>query len=239
MRGRREGMRTGVPLDVLLISYGYFIDTPTQSLLSTVPTPTQHRCRTVLTRTWCEADIRLVAVELCQNIRDPWLIFKAMANAAFFKIVRHPVKFRLFLLKKLPAAYFSGVRVKAISAEECKVTVPFKWFTQNPFRSTYFACLAMAAEMSTGILAMAALYKRKPAVSMLIVNMEAQYFKKATGLSSFICKDGQLIREAIQEAVDTGEGRSIVVRSDGYNDNGELIASFLFTWSFKARQRKD
>jgi hypothetical protein len=44
-----------------------------------------------------------------------------------------------------------------------------------------FACLAMAAEMSTGVLAMAHVYKRKPAISMLVVKMEAEYFKKATG----------------------------------------------------------
>ena len=46
--------------------------------------------------------------------------------------------------------------------------------------SFYLFCLSgMAAEMSTGALALTHLYKRKPAVSMLVVKVEAEYFKKA------------------------------------------------------------
>src|SRR5689334_1334334 len=98
--------------------------------------------------------------------------------SAFFALTRNQVTFRLFLLKKLPAAYFSGLRVKEVSEYACAVTVSFRWFTQNPFRSTYFACLSMAAEMSTGILAMAHVYKRSPKVSMLVVSVEGKFYKK-------------------------------------------------------------
>ena len=116
---------------------------------------------------------------------------------AFIKLLRHPVKFRMFLLSRLPAAFFAGVRIKAIDENSCRVSVPYKWFTQNPFRSTYFACLSMAAEMSTGALCMAHLYKKAPVVSMLVVKVESEYFKKATGLTNFTCEDGLLIRETI------------------------------------------
>src|SRR5262245_30359641 len=97
-------------------------------------------------------------------------------NAAFFALMKHPLKFRLFLLSKLPAAYFAGLRVVKADDSSCIVSVPFKWFTKNPFGSIYFACLSMAAEMSTGALAMAAIYKRPQRISMLIVQSEAQYF---------------------------------------------------------------
>ena len=58
--------------------------------------------------------------------------FKTADTIAFFHIVRHPVKFRLFLLQQLPAAFFSGIRIKAANEDRCTVTVPFKWFTKNP-----------------------------------------------------------------------------------------------------------
>ena len=73
-------------------------------------------------------------------------------TATFIKLMKHPVKFRIFLFTKLPAAYFAGVRVRELDEKKCMVTVPYKWLSQNPFRSTYFACLSMAAEMSTGAL---------------------------------------------------------------------------------------
>ncbi len=156
---------------------------------------------------------------------------------AFMSMVRSPLKFRLFLLSKIPAAFFSGVRVKSIAEDKCVVTIPYKWFSTNPFKSTYFACLAMAAEMSTGALAMAHLYKRKPSVSMLIIDMSAEYYKKATNITTFVCKDGIAIRDAIEEAIVANGTNSITIKSTGTNEAGELVAEFSFTWSFKVRSK--
>jgi hypothetical protein len=142
----------------------------------------------------------------------------------------------MFLFTRLPSAYFSGVRIKEMDEKICHVTVPYKWFTQNPFRSTYFACLSMAAEMSTGSLCMAHLYKITPAVSMLVVKVESEYFKKATGLTNFTCEDGLLIKETIQQAIQTGEAKTIRARSVGTNKDGGVVAEFFVTWSFKAKK---
>ena len=154
----------------------------------------------------------------------------------FIQLIRHPVRFRIFLLSKLPAAYFSGVRVRLIDESKAIVTVPYKWFSKNPFKSTYFACLAMAAEMSTGLLAMMNTHKRNPPVSMLVTGLEAAYFKKATGTTTFTCEDGWTINNIIEEANNTGEGKTIKIRSTGKNDKGELVAEFFITWSFKVKK---
>jgi len=150
--------------------------------------------------------------------------------------MKHPVKFRMFLFSKLPSAYFAGVRIKSFDENRCEVTVPYKWFSQNPFRSTYFACLSMAAEMSTGALSMAHLYKKKPPVSMLVIKMDGEYFKKATGITTFTCEDGILIKQAIEDAVSTGEAKTITAKSTGRNNTGEVVAEFKITWSFKLKK---
>lgn len=157
---------------------------------------------------------------------------------AFIKLMKHPFKFRMFLFFKLPSAFFSGVRLREIDERHSRVTVPFKWFSQNPFKSTYFACLAMAAEMSTGVLGLMQLHKRKPAVSMLVTGLEAAYFKKATGRTSFVCEDGELIQKAVEETIDTGEARIIKAKSVGKNKEGEIVAEFYITWSFKAKSKQ-
>jgi hypothetical protein len=94
----------------------------------------------------------------------------------------------------------------------------------------------MAAEMSTGILALSNLYKRKPSISMLLTKMEANYFKKAIDIIYFTCEQGKEITSTIDEAVATGEGKIIVARSVGKNKSGETVAEFLFTWSFKSKR---
>jgi hypothetical protein len=156
----------------------------------------------------------------------------------FSKQMTSPLKFRIFLLSKLPSAYFSGVRVKSLDENKCEVTVPFKWFSQNPFRSTYFACLSMAAEMSTGALALGHLYKRKPVVSMLVVKTEGEYFKKAVDKTEFVCEDGSQIKKTIEEAIESGEGKTIRAKTVGKNKAGEIVAEFFITWSFKAKKEK-
>ena len=159
-----------------------------------------------------------------------------MSNAAqFLQLIKHPVKFRLFLLSKLPSAFFCGVRVRFADEKKCVTSVPFKWLSQNPFRSTYFACLSMAAEMSTGVLALAHIYKRQPQVSMLVSKVEGTFFKKAVGRTLFTCEDGLIIKQTIEDAIISTEGKIVTARSYGRNKDGEVVAEFAITWSFKVK----
>jgi hypothetical protein len=154
----------------------------------------------------------------------------------FFKLIRNPFLFRFFLLTRLPAAFLAGIRLELITPERAVVKLRYQFLTKNPFRSTYFACLGMAAEMSTGLLAMAHLYKRKPPISMLVVRIESQFFKKATGITRFTCEQGQALAAAIQKAVETGQSVELLVTSSGFNEQGIEVARFLITWSFKRKE---
>ena len=140
------------------------------------------------------------------------------------------------MLTKLPSAWFAGLKVVKLTDEEAVVSVQYKWFNKNPFNSIYVAVLSMPSEVSTGILCMGALYKRNPAVSMLVVKNEGHYYKKAIGKILFTCKDGKAINEAVEQAMVTGEGTTVNCHSVGTNEQNEVVAEFYFTWSFKARK---
>ena len=162
-----------------------------------------------------------------------------MSNTSqFLQLINHPFKFKLYMLSKLPSAFFCGVRVVDADEKKCVVKVPFKWFSQNPFKSTYFACLSMAAEMSTGVLALAHIYKRQPSVSMLVLKVEGNFIKKATGLTIFTCDDGLLIKQTIEDAISSNEGKIVTAKSYGINKENEIVAEFAITWSFKAKSNK-
>lgn len=153
----------------------------------------------------------------------------------FKQLITSPIKFRYFLFQKLPAAFFAGLRIHHFDAEKCVVRIKYSWFTMNPFKSVYFAVEAMAAEMCSGMLAFGQVYMRSPKVSMLVVKMEVAFIKKATGVILFTCEDGMAIQTAINEAIATGEGKTIICKSVGKNETGEVVAEFNFTWSFKAK----
>jgi hypothetical protein len=150
--------------------------------------------------------------------------------------ISSPISFRFFLLQKLPTAYLCGLRIKELNATTTVISVRHGWFNQNPFRSMYFAVQSMAAEMSTGLMSFGQVYRRNPAVSMLVVKLEASFIKKATGLILFTCTDGALIDKAVEDTIVSGDSTQIVTRSVGTNENNEIVAEFLITWSFKARK---
>ncbi|WP_262386076.1 PaaI family thioesterase [Hymenobacter sp. BT491] len=154
---------------------------------------------------------------------------------AFRRTIQNPTKLRLFMLRSLPMAYLAGLRVKDMTPEHAVVTVPFKYLTKNPFRSIYFACLAMAAELASGVLSMMYVSSGSP-VSMLVVKMEAEFSKKAVGLISFTSSDGAAIGQAIAESRATGEGRTVVCTSTGTDEAGDVVAVFRITWSYRAKK---
>ncbi len=155
------------------------------------------------------------------------------STAQFFKRVNNRFSFSLFLLYKLPSAWISGVRASAASEESCTTSVPFGWLSQNPFRSTYFACLAMAAEMSSGVLAMGHISSAPAKVSMLVTGMEGIFLKKAKTRTYFTCDAGTQIRDAIAHTITTGEPVALTVEVTGRSKDNVEIARFKITWSFK------
>jgi hypothetical protein len=148
------------------------------------------------------------------------------------------VGFWLWMLVKLPAALFCGVRLKEVGEERCVTTVPYGWRSQNPFKSTYFAAQAMAAEMSTGALVLLATADMEVPFSTLIVDMKATFGKKATGLATFTCEGGPATWAAVREAKATGEARVIALDTVGRLADGTEVSRFTFTWSVKPKSSR-
>jgi hypothetical protein len=146
-------------------------------------------------------------------------------------------KLNSFLTFKLPIAWLSGVRVKSISANACVVGVKHKWINQNPFNSMYFAVQAMAAELSTGALVMGHIQDSGKRISMLVAQNKATFSKKATGKIKFTCEDGNLITQAIDKTIATGEGQTFWMRSIGINEEGAEVSNFEFEWTIRLKKK--
>ena len=140
-----------------------------------------------------------------------------------------------FLFFKLPSAFWCGVRIKSIEANQCVVTVKHRWMNQNPFNSMYFAVQAMAAELTTGALVMFQIKKSGQKISMLVANNKGNFSKKATGRITFVCNDGNLIEQAIQKTIETGEGQTFWMKSIGTNEKGEQVSEMDFEWSVRLK----
>jgi hypothetical protein len=143
--------------------------------------------------------------------------------------------FKTFMFAKLPMAWFAGLSASKLTANETHVTVKYKWITQNPFKSIYFAVLSMAAEMSTGLPVMMYIQDEQLKISMLVTGCEAIFTKKAIGLITFKCIDGSLVSESVKKAINTKEGVDMILESKGYDQSNNEVATFKFRWSIKVK----
>ena len=160
-----------------------------------------------------------------------------MTQLRLINILNKGFLFRLFLIKSLPAAFFSGVFLEKVTEEKAYVYIRFSWFSQNPFKSIYFACLAMAAEMSSGILALIHTQHLVPKVSMLVISINAEFHKKAIGKITFVCEDGEKINQVVGDVIQRQIGLVCETHSKGYDEQGDCVAEFFIKWSFKQKTK--
>jgi len=130
----------------------------------------------------------------------------------------------------------AGLRVSELTESRCAVSVPFKWLNRNPFRSTFWAVLGMAAEMSTGALVIMYTHRQSPSIATIITGTTGEFMKKAVGRTTFVCEAGDEIAAAVRRAMTSPEPVEVVCASTGLDEAGEVVAEFSFTWSMKRRE---
>ncbi|MTB53119.1 DUF4442 domain-containing protein [Lewinella sp. W8] len=153
----------------------------------------------------------------------------------YFANTRSSWKMRLFFLQKIPSLSWWGVRVTASDPQGVEATIPYNWRTQNPFSSTYFAAQSGTAELTTGLLVMAATQGHGRRFSTLVTDFRAQFTKKATDLVTYRCTQGEEVFAAVDRALASGEPVEIPLVSVGTMPNGVEVGRVAVTWSVKAK----
>ena len=172
---------------------------------------------------------------------DPTAVFADLDQSrvdAISRRMKNPFLMRGFMLTKLPLGLMAGLRVAHLDTESCQTRLPYGWRTTNPFRSMYFAAQSMAAELSTGALAMLAVELAPANVAMLITGLDASFGKKATTWTTFTCEQGDDLFRAVAQTVATGEPATARVETVGRMTDGTEVSRFHFNWSFKKRSRQ-
>lgn len=160
---------------------------------------------------------------------------KLTSNRNITHIFKSPWKLKLFFLRHLPMAFLAGLKVSTFDEKQAVVTLPYKYLTKNPFRSVYFACQAMAAELSTAIICLQALENFEADLSMLVIKLEANFTKKAAGTVRFSCRNRHDLDQIFRESISEQKPVSLNFKSIGMDKGGDTVAEFTITWSFKPR----
>lgn len=150
--------------------------------------------------------------------------------------VRKYLYMKTYMMFNLPMGFWAGLRVREFDENKAVVSVPFKNLNKNPFKSIYFAVQSMAAEMSTAAACLVAIQGQSPSVAFIIVDLKANFTKKASGRTYFTCEDVPKAFDAVEKCIESGESEQATFKTVGRLKDGTVVSEFEFTWSFKQRK---
>jgi acyl-coenzyme A thioesterase PaaI-like protein len=142
----------------------------------------------------------------------------------------------LFLLStvKIPMIGFVRPKLEFIDAKEVRVRIKLRMRTKNHLNSMYFGALAVGADVAGGIHTFyhAASYPDRK-LSFAFKSMHADFLKRAETEVVFVCNEGDVIQNAIDESVKKSERINSEVTVFAKDLSGENVAIFKMGVSVK------
>ncbi len=129
----------------------------------------------------------------------------------------------------------SGIKMIQLDETASVSEVPMRWGNKNPFNSMYFAVQSMAAELSTAAPILMALKGSDADIALIIVDLKAEFVKKAQSKVTFSCVEVDKITNAVAQLKCAGDIATVTARTTGRDVDDNEVASFYFTWSFRRR----
>lgn len=148
-----------------------------------------------------------------------------------------PSALNTYTFFKLPSVWWTGIRVIHIDTTSCIAKVKHRWVNQNPFDSMFWAVQGMAAELTTGVLVMKAIAKRGRKISMLVLHNRASFTKKARGMLTFECDQGELVDRTVSQLLDSGKPQTVWLKSSGIDAQGDIVSTFEFEWTVALKKQ--
>ncbi len=124
-------------------------------------------------------------------------MFSAIQKVNFF--------LSIFGFFKVPLIWLCRPKIIQLDSNTVEVKIPLKKRTKNHLNSMYFGALAIGADVAGGVMAMDKTYKRGGRISLAFKGVKAEFLKRPEDDVHFICHDGKLIDEMLNETFDTGK----------------------------------
>lgn len=151
------------------------------------------------------------------------------------KLTRFRWMLRLMGWFQIPLISYVKPRLIKLDAEEIRLKISLRRRTRNHLKSMYFGALAVGADVAAGlhVFYFCDELKKKPAFAFK--GMKAEFVKRAETDVTFVCVEGQLIREQVLKSIETQERQNHWVNVLAMDDFGEVVARFQMEISVKIK----
>ncbi|MNJ86269.1 hypothetical protein D3C87_37600 [compost metagenome] len=142
---------------------------------------------------------------------------------------------RLMGIFKIPMIGYVRPRLLKIDDNDVLVRIKLRRRTKNHLKSMYFGALAVGADVTAGLHAFYFCDELNVRPSFAFKGMKAEFIKRAETDVEFSCTEGQVIREQVVKAMQTGDRQNHWVKVTAKDLNGEIVALFEMEISVKIK----
>ncbi|HLW29223.1 MAG TPA: DUF4442 domain-containing protein [Brumimicrobium sp.] len=136
---------------------------------------------------------------------------------------------------KIPMIAFVRPKLMLLDENKSQVRIKLKRRTKNHLKSMYFGSLAVGADMAAGLHAFYFAEESGVKVSFAFKAVKAEFLKRATSDVYFNSNEGQLVKQAFDEAMSTKERVNKWIKVEAKNTDNEIVAIFDMEISVKVK----
>jgi len=136
---------------------------------------------------------------------------------------------------KIPMIAFVGAKLMVLDENSSQVRIRLKRRTKNHLKSMYFGSLAVGADIAAGLHAFYFAEESGVKVSFAFKAVKAEFLKRAMTDVYFNSDEGQLVKQAFDEAMSTKERVNKWIKVEAKNTDNEVVAVFDMEISVKVK----
>lgn len=136
---------------------------------------------------------------------------------------------------KIPMIAYVNPKLIHLDEQVTIVRIKLRRRTKNHLKSMYFGALAVGADVTAGLHAFYFAELSEAKISFAFKAVKVEFLKRPTSHVRFISQEGQRVKEAFENALETKERVNQWIHVEAQNDNNEVVATFEMQISVKVK----
>lgn len=138
---------------------------------------------------------------------------------------------------KIPLIGYLRPQLIALDEEQIELKIKLRRRSKNHLKSMYFGALAVGADVAAGLHVFYFCDELGVTPAFAFKGMKAEFIKRAESDTTFVCTEGQRIKEQVLKAIETGERQNHWVHVLAKDSSGDVVAKFDMEISVKLKQK--
>jgi len=142
--------------------------------------------------------------------------------------------FHQFTQEKIPLLAYCNPCIETLNPQQTMISIPLTAKTMNHLQSMYLGVLTIGAECTAMLMPFMSIMQQNYNIHLIVKSLTADFLKRAESDVSFICNDGELITDTMQQVLHSDKRLNTTVTVSAFTATPKIeVANFQVTLSMK------